>query len=64
MDGLGRITVKNNKGECDMKIYKELQLSIMYLSEQDVIRTSGEGVTDEGTTKDNYDWLDKVINGN
>lgn len=47
-----------------MKIYKELQLSIMYVNEQDVIRTSGEGITDEGTTKDNYDWVDKVIGGN
>ena len=44
-----------------MKTYKELKLSIiMYLSEQDVIRTSGEG-----TTTDNYDeWIDKVLGGN
>ena len=43
-----------------MKFYKELQLSITYVSEQDVIRTSGEG-----TTEDNYgDWVDNVIGGN
>ena len=40
-----------------MKIYKELQISVIHVFEQDVIRTS-----DEGTIKDNYgDWVDSLI---
>ena len=40
-----------------MKIYKELQISVIRIYEQDVIRTS-----DEGTIKDNYgDWVDGLV---
>ena len=37
-----------------MKSYEELQISIIQIFENDVIRTSNES----GTVDDNYDWLD------
>ena len=62
-NGLKRYSTRNKirqKGGIHMKIYKELQVSVVHLCGEDVVRTSTGGA-ENGTTTDNYDWIDGVL---